>query len=293
MHLPPSRLALLPCAGHVLSPLAAFAPHIVSASGGAAIDTAASQCTAIVFAFALAAPAVMHLHRPAPCERLRARQSRAGRRSRMGCVARSCGAEGEASAAAACPRVVVAISGKRKTGKDFFYDLLMERLESRAAEVETRRFATPIKAHIARKCGLELAALETPGSFKEKFRAMFYEYDLAERAKDPFVFAREVLQDVRRPILVISDLRQIGDYDYLQKYYSDLLILIRLDANEALRTSRGYSFTAGIDDCAVECDLDPDRIQVPWTLHFENDGDDSKWLARLDAVINAIDSFLV
>lgn len=184
------------------------------------------------------------------------------------------------------PRVVVAISGKRKTGKDYFYDLLMRRLNR--VLVETRRFATPIKAHIAKLNGVDLAALETPGPEKEKFRAQFYAYDLEQRAKDPFVFAREVLQDVRSPILVISDLRQIGDYQYLQKYYIDRLILIRLNATELLRATRGYSFTLGVDDSAVECDLDPDRVAVPWTFCWENDGDDSKWPGRLEAVMSKI-----
>merc|ERR1712187_221391 len=111
----------------------------------------------------------------------------------------------------------------------------MKRLETKHKEVETRRFATPIKMHIAKSFGVNLASLETSGSFKEEFRARFYEYDLAERAKDPYVFAREVLRDVRQPILVLSDLRQIGDYHFLQNFYSNRLILIRLDASDEIR----------------------------------------------------------
>eukprot|EP00933_Yihiella_yeosuensis_P028451 TRINITY_DN22267_c1_g1_i1.p1 TRINITY_DN22267_c1_g1~~TRINITY_DN22267_c1_g1_i1.p1 ORF type:complete len:236 (-),score=40.82 TRINITY_DN22267_c1_g1_i1:98-805(-) len=190
------------------------------------------------------------------------------------------------------PKVVVAISGKRKTGKDFFYEMLMEELAVKDEDVETRRFATPIKAHIASKFGVELEDLETSGPLKEKFRSSFYEYDLAERAKDPFVFAREVLQDVSSQILVISDLRQIGDYQYLRQHYSDRLILIRLDAGEELRETRGYRFTPGVDDCAVECDLDDDRISVPWTLRWENDGDDTKWPQRLKQACDMIQSYL-
>lgn len=188
------------------------------------------------------------------------------------------------------PKVVVAISGKRKTGKDFFHDLLMERLASE--DVETRRFATPIKAHFAEQACVDLASLETAGPLKEKFRARFYKFDLAERSKDPFVFARKVLQDVKCTVLVISDLRQIGDYEYLQRYYGDRLILIRLDACEALRATRGYRFTPGVDDCAVECDLDDDRTRVPWTFRWENDGDDTKWPARLQQVVEKIGLFI-
>jgi len=188
------------------------------------------------------------------------------------------------------PRVVVAISGKRKTGKDYFCDLLMKRLDPDL--VETRRFATPIKAHIAKTFGVSLAELETPGPFKEKFRAAFYEYDLAQREKDPFVFAREVLKDVNKPILMISDLRQIGDYEYLQRYYSNKLILIRLSASEAARTKRGYSFTPGVDDLAVECDLDPERIDVPWNFLFENDGDNSQLSGWFDVVVDAVKRYV-
>ncbi|CAE8661299.1 unnamed protein product [Polarella glacialis] len=134
----------------------------------------------------------------------------------------------------------------------------------------------------------DLVSLETPRSLKEEFRARFYEYDLAERGKDPFVFARQVLQDLRKPILVMSDLRQLGDYEYLRRHFSDRLILIRLDAGEELRATRGYHFTPGVDDSPVECDLDDDQVEVPWTLRFENDGDDSIWPSRLARVVQKI-----
>eukprot|EP00929_Paragymnodinium_shiwhaense_P082999 TRINITY_DN44035_c0_g1_i1.p1 TRINITY_DN44035_c0_g1~~TRINITY_DN44035_c0_g1_i1.p1 ORF type:complete len:290 (+),score=57.27 TRINITY_DN44035_c0_g1_i1:57-926(+) len=189
------------------------------------------------------------------------------------------------------PKVVIAVSGKRKTGKDYFSDMLLAELDP--SRVEVRKFATPIKAHFARQAGMDLAVLETDGPAKEKFRADFYKYDLAERAKDPFVFAREVLQDVQQDILLITDLRQIGDYKFLMQNYKDELILIRLDAQEPLRASRGYSYTAGVDDSAVECDLDDDRgLDVPWTLRFENDGDDSKWPSRLRQVLAKVEEFL-
>lgn len=192
------------------------------------------------------------------------------------------------------PKVIVAISGKRKTGKDYFYDLLMQQLFKIAPyeSISTRRFATPIKLHFAQMAGIDVQSLETSGPLKERFRESFYEYDLAERAKDPYVFARASLQDILTDIIVISDLRQLGDYDFLQRFYGDRLVLIRLDASEHLRSTRGYRFTTGVDDTAVECDLDDDRITVPWTLRFVNDGDDTKWPARLHQVMEKIKPFL-
>lgn len=87
--------------------------------------------------------------------------------------------------------LVLVFSGKRKCGKDFTTDKLVERL----SEVcEIRRLSAPLKKAYADEHGLDYEKLLTAGSYKELYREDMIKWGVERREADPGYFARLTTQ---------------------------------------------------------------------------------------------------
>lgn len=180
------------------------------------------------------------------------------------------------------PEVVFVFSGKRKSGKDFVAEKLKETLGHNRCDII--RLSGPLKYEYARQHGLEFDRLLDSTTYKELYRQDMIRWGEEKRRANPTYFCklatkmvsstiREGSQTVQKPVWVISDARRKSDVHYFKTSY-EKVVHVRIAASEDVRKSRGWMFTAGIDDAESECGLDDETFD--FVIH--NDGHDHEQL---------------
>ncbi|XP_019412395.1 PREDICTED: phosphomevalonate kinase [Crocodylus porosus] len=164
------------------------------------------------------------------------------------------------SAMAGAPRLVLLLSGKRKSGKDFVAEQLRSRYRpgGRGHGGVEPVPARPGGIHSPHRYGTGGRSQYRPG------------WDL---------------QSVPAGEWVVSDTRRPSDVAWFRAAYGPAVRTVRVQASEATRTSRGWAFVAGVDDAESECGLDQ-GLAFDWTLH--NDGDATALERQLRAVLRAV-----
>ncbi|KAI7693735.1 Phosphomevalonate kinase [Sarcoptes scabiei] len=85
------------------------------------------------------------------------------------------------------PKLILLLSGKRKSGKDFVERLLLERFPN---SILSFRISSPIKKEFARERNLDYEELLTSSSYKENYRHKMVEWSESVRRTDPNYFLR-------------------------------------------------------------------------------------------------------
>uniref|UniRef100_T2MD40 Phosphomevalonate kinase n=1 Tax=Hydra vulgaris TaxID=6087 RepID=T2MD40_HYDVU len=84
-------------------------------------------------------------------------------------------------------KVIIVLSGKRKSGKDYIADKnFLTRLVT--ILVCKIKLANPIKMHFSKKFGLNFEELITSSPYKEEVRKEMILWGNEQRLTDPFVF---------------------------------------------------------------------------------------------------------
>ncbi|CAG7816806.1 unnamed protein product [Allacma fusca] len=168
------------------------------------------------------------------------------------------------------PEILVLISGKRKSGKDYFTDRLIETFG--AEKTAILRIAAPIKHYWSVKNNLDYEKMLGTSGYKEQHRFKMVEWSQEVRTKNYGYFNVEAIRMGKaegKPIWICSDIRHRRDYNWFREFYPDLVKRIRVFATEDVRKSRGWLFTPGIDDGPSECNLDDIS---DWDLVITNNG---------------------
>ncbi|XP_055713057.1 phosphomevalonate kinase isoform X2 [Phlebotomus papatasi] len=152
------------------------------------------------------------------------------------------------------PRILLLFSGKRKSGKDFLTENLLKILGTEKCEIV--RISEPIKSFWAKDKNLNLKELLSDGPYKELHRKEMIVWSEEQRAKDYGIFCRKAMQQVTKPICIVSDIRRKTDILWFQENYPSQMLRVRVECSDSTRTSRGWKFQSGIDDAESECDLD-------------------------------------
>ncbi|XP_028984370.1 phosphomevalonate kinase [Betta splendens] len=166
------------------------------------------------------------------------------------------------------PRLVLVFSGKRKSGKDYVTDLILERLGPEVCCI--LRLSGPLKQQYAKEHGLDLAQLLGPGPYKERYRTDMIRWGEVRRRQDPGFFCRLATKDARQPVWVVSDARRLSDLQWFWSEFPRQTLSIRVECSEKTREQRGWSFTTGVDDAESECGLDS-GVTFDWTITNEAD----------------------
>ncbi|XP_061700629.1 phosphomevalonate kinase [Syngnathoides biaculeatus] len=166
------------------------------------------------------------------------------------------------------PKLVLIFSGKRKSGKDYVTDIVLDRLGEDVCAVI--RLSAPLKRAYAQKHGLDLEQLLGCGIYKEIYRADMIRWGEAQRRQDPGFFCRLATGGVCRPIWVVSDARRMSDLQWFWAKFPQQTYCVRVESREETRRQRGWSFSAGVDDAESECGLD-DSVEFHWTITNEAD----------------------
>ncbi|CAD5123833.1 DgyrCDS12141 [Dimorphilus gyrociliatus] len=163
--------------------------------------------------------------------------------------------------------VVIVLSGKRKSGKDFVADMLLQCFKESG---EILRISEPLKEIYAREHDLNFERLLDASEYKEKHRANMIKWGEEQREKNPYIFCETVIRKASKRILIISDARRKTDLEFFRREFPKNLLLIRIEAQEETRQKRGWVFTKGIDDADSECNLDSIK---DWDYVVKNDKD--------------------
>ncbi|CAL8088242.1 unnamed protein product [Orchesella dallaii] len=170
------------------------------------------------------------------------------------------------------PKILLVINGKRKSGKDFVTEQLLQRLDKE--KVAVFRIAVPIKHYWAVKNDLDFERLLDTSAYKEQHRFEMVKWSIEVRAENYGYFPVEAIRMADacgKPIWICTDCRHTRDYEWFQEFYSGCLKRVKIRADESVRTARGFKFTPGVDDGPSECDLDH---VTNWDLVVTNNGCD-------------------
>nr|XP_039255499.1 phosphomevalonate kinase-like [Styela clava] len=182
------------------------------------------------------------------------------------------------------PKKIIIVSGKRKSGKDYFSDLLSSKIGFEHCDII--RLSSPLKEQYAKIHNLDFTRLLDSSSYKEKYRDDMIKWGESERNKDSEVFCRLATQIASKPIWIVTDARRPSDIEYFQKYYREKTILLRISCSDTTRINRGWKFVSGIDDAPSECALD--GIEWDFVVHNDDNNNDT----NVHAISNKIQKLL-
>jgi len=178
-------------------------------------------------------------------------------------------------------RLVIILSGKRKSGKDHISTLLTNYLGyKRMQHLAILRIAGPIKKEFARNNKLDFTRLLDSTEYKENFRLAMVRWSEEYREKEGWnCFLKQAIKEQKakdKLIWILNDARRPCDLEYFEKdpaFQNTRVIKLRIEANKEARVSRGWKFVNSIDDEDTECGLDD---YEDWTYVIENNFNDEK-----------------
>lgn len=196
-------------------------------------------------------------------------------------------------------KLVIVLSGKRKSGKDHISTLITNYIGyDRMHDLAILRIAGPIKREFARNNKLDFTRLLDSSSYKENFRLAMVEWSERYREKEGWnCFLKQAIKEQRakdKLIWILNDARRPCDLDYFDNdptFANCKIVKLRVEASEEARMSRGWKFTDGIDNRDTECGLD---FYDDWTYTIENNFNDNKQelIESLRSVFQDIDEAL-
>ena len=155
------------------------------------------------------------------------------------------------------PKHVLLFSGKRKSGKDYITDILLEKIGDSAGVI--LRLSGPLKECYAKDHGLDYQKMLSASDYKEKYRLDMITWSTTIRQEDYTYFCRAAIEKyggAEHPIWIVSDCRRETDFKYFKENYGEKVKTVRIEASEKARSERGWVFTPSVDDMETECGLD-------------------------------------
>jgi len=186
------------------------------------------------------------------------------------------------------PKIVICLSGKRKSGKDYVAERLLEDLRAEDVSAEIRRLSEPLKREYARLHHLDADELLTASSYKELHRAQMVDWSERVRLNDSDYFCRLAMNQCSATVCIVSDCRRPTDLLFFARNYPHVLT-VRVECPTPVRRSRGFVFAVGVDDADTECALD---AHDGWQFVVGNDGDATTLTDSLSRVLSAVRSLL-
>ena len=173
-------------------------------------------------------------------------------------------------------KVIIVLSGKRKSGKDFVAHTIINNLSE--AKCHVMRVAAPIKRHFCQVYSMDYDEMMTASVYKEQRRSEMIRWGEEQRNKDAGVFCRAEKNEAvksKKLVWILSDARRPSDVEYFREYANlngVRFFAIRISADIKTRESRGWKFTKDVDDVTSECGLDE---YTNWNLVLSNSNGDN------------------
>lgn len=185
-------------------------------------------------------------------------------------------------------RRVLAISGKRYSGKDTFARDLGLAAQRRGLTLQTHAFAFESKRmfveHERREHGahVELDRLQDDRAYKEIWRPKLTELTTTSIARDPLVFCRAVADRIasEEATALVTDMRLRLEVEHFRSRFD--LHLVRLTRSDEERAKSGFVYDAKADTHYTETDLDDASL---WDEVVTNDGSLDELAQKAEAVL--------
>jgi phosphomevalonate kinase len=181
---------------------------------------------------------------------------------------------------------LLAISGKRFSGKDTFASFLVEKAKNQKIDLRPYAFAAESKRMFAetdKEVDLE-RLLSNDREYKEKWRPKLTELTVQSINADPLVFCRSVadrIEQAGQPMALITDVRLRLEVDHLRPRFH--LHLVRLTRSDDARKSSGWVYSESADTHHTETELDDGSL---WDEIVPNEGSPEDLAQRAEALIN-------
>lgn len=182
---------------------------------------------------------------------------------------------------------LLALSGKRFTGKDTLAALLVQRAAARGEPLGVFAFAAESKRlfvdqEAARGVVVDLERLQHDRAYKEARRPQLTAFTMESLARDPLVFCRSVADRIEASSApsLITDVRLRLEVEHLRSRFE--LHLVRIARSDASRAASGWSYVPAVDDHETETQLDDATL---WDEAIDNDGTLAELGAKADALI--------
>lgn len=191
------------------------------------------------------------------------------------------------------PKVVILLYGKRKSGKDYFSNALLERLTNNAVQISVLHIANAVKRKYAEQHNLDYEAMLTSASYKEQYRQNLVELLRQESLTDVFYWDRLVVEEERAKgsnseVWLVADCRRERDMVYFTQLFTrQRCRIVRVECSLQTRELRGFQFKAGIDDTDSECGLD-DFNDVDYVVCNDEKHSNYNTDQQLEALLNDI-----
>ena len=164
-------------------------------------------------------------------------------------------------------RVVFVLSGKRKSGKDYIGERLLNLVGAELCSII--RLSAPLKYQYAKENGLDYQMLLSSSQYKEQYRDDMIKWGEEKRNTNPNYFCDLAsAAGADSFVWIVTDARRPTDLSYFQKMDASVY-LIRIEADNEVRKVRGWKFVHGVDDCDSECALDQG---INWDYKIVNNG---------------------
>lgn len=185
------------------------------------------------------------------------------------------------------PKVVFVFSGKRKSGKDYVADLLQRRIGKDKCAVI--RLSGPLKEIYAKEHGLDFKELLNASGYKEIHREKMIKLGEEKRDEDPSYFCRLATEgeEAEKNVWIISDARRKTDIAYFKERFCERTKLVRIVANDDVRTGRGFVYTPGVDDAESECGLDNG---INWDFLVSNSGHNDELNTTIERIVESVET---
>ena len=137
------------------------------------------------------------------------------------------------------PKHVLLFSGKRKSGKDYITDLLLEKIGDSAGVI--LRLSGPLKECYAKDHGLDYQKMLSASDYKEKYRLDMITWSTTIRQADYTYFCKAAIEKykaVEHAIWIVSDCRRETDFKYFKEVYGEKVKTVRIQASEEVRKER-------------------------------------------------------
>ena len=181
---------------------------------------------------------------------------------------------------------LLAISGKRFSGKDTFAGLVVEAARAKGVRLQTYAFAAESKRLFVeekRRAGVavDLDRLTTDREYKERWRPELTAFTVRSIDADPLVFCRAVADRIEAstdPALV-TDLRLKLELAHLRPRFD--LHVLRMSRSDENRAASGWTNDPVKDGHHTETELDDPSL---WDEVVTNDGSHADLAAKAAAV---------
>lgn len=160
------------------------------------------------------------------------------------------------------PRLIILISGKRYSGKDYQADILLSKFK----DAKKFAFADELKRYCAQKYQLDFNCLKYDNTYKETHRLCLIETAQHISREIGSTHWANMLGRLLQTyddnlVAVISDWRFPHEYQVLQSFFPEAAFLkLRIEANDETRKARGWIPNILIDQDISEIALDNEKF---------------------------------